>query len=346
MKNTFEKPIAYIPAEKKPERKTTISRVLMKSAEDEERALELFADVFDNQDPAHFEREKTEEELEIIHAVFQKMKGFMESYGATFTDITEDHVHIVDPQKLRKNDWKALHSEGGAILGGWHLSVMQNVFINRYRHDDLVTFTSILAHELIHMHNFQSMNAQWKDDEKDALHFRRRRDGMTIFSSADEKDNVHMYFHWLEEAVTQELTRRFAVENFEDMPQLAHLLKYREDMMPHLSKADLYTDSYIRTVHKRGFEETVKWGDSKTYAGERNVLNDLIDQIYQKNGDQFSSREDIFAVFAKAHFTGRLLPMARLIERTMGKGYMRKLAKEHEVLLPENAIDDKIWREK
>jgi hypothetical protein len=227
----------------------------------------------------------------------------------------------------------------------WHLTVTQNVFINRYRHDDLVTFASILAHELIHMQNFQSMNAQWKDDHKDTLHFRRRRDGMKIFSSSDEKDDVHVYFHWLEEAVTQELTRRFAVENFEDMPGLAHLLRYREDNLPHLSKADLFSDSYIRTTHKRGFEGTVTWGDSETYVKERNVLNDLIDQIYQKNVGQFLSREDVFAVFAKAHFTGHLLPMTRLIEKTMGKGYLRKLAEEQEIVLPKNAIDGKIGHE-
>lgn len=345
MKNPFEQPVTQVPAEKTLERKTTISRVLMKNAEDEEKALELFADVFEEQRIAHFEREKTEDETEIIHAVFEKMKGFVENYGATYTDITDKHVHIVDPKKLSKNDWKVLRSEDGIILSGWHLTVMQNVFINRYRHDDLVTFATILAHELIHMQNFQSMNAQWKDDEKDTLHFHRRREGMTIYSSSDEKDDVHVYFHWLEEAVTQELTRRFAVENFEDMPGLAHPLNYREDNLPHLSKADLFSDSYIRTIHKRGFEGIVKWGDSRTYVKERNVLNDLIDQIYQKNADQFSSREDVFAVFAKAHFTGRLLPMTRLIEKTMGKGYLRKLAEEQEIILPKNAIDEKIGHE-
>jgi hypothetical protein len=118
MKNPLEQPAAYIPAEKTPERKTTISRVLMKSAEDEEKALELFADVFEEQSIAHFEREKTKDETEIIHAVFEKMKGFVEGYGAAYTDITDKHVHIVDPKKLRKNDWKALSSENGAILSG------------------------------------------------------------------------------------------------------------------------------------------------------------------------------------------------------------------------------------
>ena len=40
---------------------------------------------------------------------------------------------------------------------------------------------------------------------------------------------------------------------------------------------------------------------------------------------------DIFDEFARAHFTGNLLPLARIIEKTLGRGSFRKVAEEESV---------------
>jgi len=55
------------------------------------------------------------------------------------------------------------------------------------------------------------------------------------------------------------------------------------------------------------------------------MLNDLLDKLYQKNQDKFKDREQVFDVFAKSMLSGNLLPVGRLVDRTLGKGTFRKI---------------------
>ena len=54
----------------------------------------------------------------------------------------------------------------------------------------------------------------------------------------------------------------------------------------------------------------------------------MIDDLYLKNKGSFESKEDVFDLIAKAVLTGRLLSVARLMEKTHGKGSFRKLGAE------------------
>ena len=47
--------------------------------------------------------------------------------------------------------------------------------------------------------------------------------------------------------------------------------------------------------------------------------------LYEENKDKFDSYEDLFKLFSAAMFKGDLLPIARLIEDTFGKGTFRKI---------------------
>ena len=62
-----------------------------------------------------------------------------------------------------------------------------------------------------------------------------------------------------------------------------------------------------------------------TYKSERRILNTLIDKILEKNPDKFQDKEEVFEVFAKGMITGNILPVGRLVERTFGKGTLRKI---------------------
>ncbi|MEK7508328.1 MAG: hypothetical protein AAB568_00535 [Patescibacteria group bacterium] len=62
-----------------------------------------------------------------------------------------------------------------------------------------------------------------------------------------------------------------------------------------------------------------------SYAAERKFLKSLIKKIYEKNRGEFESKEEVFKLFADATISGRLLPLARAVEKTFGKGYFRDL---------------------
>lgn len=58
------------------------------------------------------------------------------------------------------------------------------------------------------------------------------------------------------------------------------------------------------------------------------ICNSLIDDLYNKNAGSFASREEVFNLFARAVMTGRLLSVARLLEKTYGKGSFRELGEK------------------
>ncbi len=65
-----------------------------------------------------------------------------------------------------------------------------------------------------------------------------------------------------------------------------------------------------------------------SYIKERGKLNRIVKDIFKNNTSDFKSVEEIFDIFAKAAMSGKLLPVARLIEKTYGKGSFRKLGEE------------------
>jgi len=91
---------------------------------------------------------------------------------------------------------------------------------------------------------------------------------------------------------------------------------YREDR-----KLQLLLASLLRALASRevGFRERLR---------ERQKLDELLYRLLQQMPEKFQSKEELFSEFAKANFTGNYLPLARLIEKSMGKGSFRRLAKE------------------
>ena len=65
-----------------------------------------------------------------------------------------------------------------------------------------------------------------------------------------------------------------------------------------------------------------------SYRSERERLYTMLEEIQKANSEEFKSTDEVFNVFARAQLSGRLLPLARLIEKTYGKGSFRKLGKE------------------
>jgi len=54
----------------------------------------------------------------------------------------------------------------------------------------------------------------------------------------------------------------------------------------------------------------------------------LIDEIIEKSHGRFENRQEVFDIFARANFSGNLIPLARLIESIFGKGSFRRLGEE------------------
>ena len=61
---------------------------------------------------------------------------------------------------------------------------------------------------------------------------------------------------------------------------------------------------------------------------ERDTFNKVLDEIITNSKGKLNNREKLFDEFARAHFSGNYLPLARVIEDALGKGAFRKIAIE------------------
>ena len=72
------------------------------------------------------------------------------------------------------------------------------------------------------------------------------------------------------------------------------------------------------------------WMEATTFAlreryGERQKLKRILDTIREKSGGEYATRDEVFDEFVRAYFTGNVLTVGRLIERSFGKKSLKKI---------------------
>lgn len=120
------------------------------------------------------------------------------------------------------------------------------------------------------------------------------RSGILIRS----RDGNQRWFYYLEEALTGLMTKRF----------------YEEVILRH-------------PFFEEELNKTKETPDT-TRVEEAEDLDQFIRKIFEQNKDDFKDKNAILTLFYNAQVNGRLLPLARLIEKTFGKGAFRKMG-EH-----------------
>ena len=155
-------------------------------------------------------------------------------------------------------------------------------------------------------------------NEDESVSVNIRRSGFSIGT----KDGKRLLFHKLNESVITELEIRFEKAYMAEWSELAIELKARDEYIEQVAqRGNVPIERVRKTVAGVKGNESMgyKWV-SYPYHEERQQFNSLVDELYEKNMDDFESREQVFNLFAEATMTGKLLPVARLIEKTFGKG--------------------------
>ena len=325
--------------EKFPQRKSGIERVIGASSEEERAILRSFRGMLQHQRFEEYERKKTPKEAMIIDAVLRYLPEFIAQYGGTpVADVPPEVIHILDEGKLTEEERVELAEEGTA---GGYLPHRQQAIVVPHQHSRLKT-TERITHELMHLESFSSFdlpsNMEGTRTAKQGgpgitvgeSELFPRRIGLSVF---DETHGTR-FFRDLDEAVIEELTIRFDQKYFAEIPILQEEIAAREAFK---KDVDGDTREILSCITRQ--EEDGTWTSTVheyAYSQFREYLWSLIDQIYERNRDQFESREEIFAVFAKAVLTGRLLELGRLIEKTLGKGAFRTLGQRTGIEAPED----------
>lgn len=282
--------------------------------EDEENSVLIETRrLFKNQEKLPYEREKTERESRIIDGVLSLFPKFLEEYGITALPFVKNHIHIAEKEEYARAD---KNEADNAIdkIGGFYNVNLQAVVVFPSR-DDLL-FAGRVAHEMIHGNSFSSL-------ENVDGSFKARRIGLSMVDAEGSG-----YFHYMNEALTEELAKRFDKKYFEYMPPLKEATAKKKDFIANIKNPRPEIED-VRSV----ISEQMRDGMWRTtikeyeYAEERKDFLKLINDLHEKNREQSHSSEDIFRMFVRAAFTGRVLELARFIEDAFGDGSFSEFGK-------------------
>lgn len=309
------------------ERFSSFERVIGNIPDNEkEQILQEKGERFDNQifeELKGKEREKTPEELKIISLANEATNEIRQKYGLENFDIPPENIHVINEESWPKNRGTAFYN-----------SALQSIASREQPSN--ITFMKKIFHEMLH---FKSYNAlQVTGGENPELD--EYRVGLTVHT----RDGKRMNFVNLNEAVTEEMTKRFTLKLLDNV-LFAEEVKRTKDLVTRYPRAitgsgePLFDDdTFYAEVESRkswgeavgrlfGAQEKIRkiTTEGFTYQSERRILNTLIDKILESNPEKFQDREEVFEVFTKGMMTGNILSVGRLIEKTFGSGTFRRI---------------------
>jgi len=313
------------------EKKYSIERMVGTSKEEEKAVKEVLAQRFKEQDVGDLKKielEKTPEEIQIIDLVNKETDKLLAKYDLPRFDISSKNVHLFDKVAYRK-----IRGIKGSVPGLAHIDPeYQAVFVGKG--SSKVGFAKEIYHEFIHFKSYQAVQRTSKN-KTDSYRF-----GLMVYS----RNGAKHYFENLNEAVTEELSKRFYFQRLKHNPLFKNEIEEIEKVRKiWLSKAkteegkELAMDiAKLETSKKKGVKEIITF----SYREQRQMLNNLLDKLYRQNKKDFKTKEEIFELFAKSMLSGNLLPIGRLIDHTFGKGTFRKIGEL------DNGLDNNIKKQK
>jgi hypothetical protein len=342
--------------EKKPvkKRESGITRIVGLNPKDEEIMLGVFSKAFSSQEKPSFEKEKPKELKIMIEKLNKYLNEFSLKYRAKPLDIKPDNIHLLDWEKMDDEQKIFFQSKFKDYVGSFDMDGQGILIFQRPGwSDSLLGMAKVISHEMLHGLAFQSLglrpyNAEIdfselgveKDDNEGGGRFTLipRRGGFRIIKNEIRNGKVEEIelFALLDECIISELAYRFDRQYFGMISEIAESTEFKNREEFYKQKAG---EEESRRHDYALVTEVKRYKDGKTsflefiakkseYLKERRKLDKLIDELFEKNKDEFKDREEVFDIFARAVMTGRLLPVARLIEKTFGKGSFRELGEE------------------
>ncbi|MFA6256931.1 MAG: hypothetical protein WC646_01330 [Candidatus Paceibacterota bacterium] len=271
------------------------------------------AKILFNQKIEEYERPKTLEENSLVEDILTRIPNFISEYGAEATKVTlPKQIHMLDASAAHEERVQAFLEKG--VQGGYNeLNGRIEALSNP---ENIVATAKILVHELMHANSFQSLTVTA------GVEAQKRRFGFSLYDGKNAQENQNAFFEFLNEAITEELAKRFCERFLSEISVTnEQFSRYRNNR----KSAYIFPD-ITRVDPLQELTSELEWTEARySYYDERMVLVSLIQVIFLKNPQMFRTYEDVFKMFSKAMFTGRLLEVARLIEKTFGKGAFKKI---------------------
>lgn len=264
-----------------------------------------------------FEYPKSEKEIALISFANQETSRLMQEAGIEPYDIPVDNFHIVPPELYKKA------TGGGGTATTFSIKQIM-VFDAQYFRDNPVCFGAVALHEALHLKAHFSLEVEEVDDKVIKTPY---REGTIVQASQSHRNHgkYHKHFAGLNESIVAETEKRL-LGKLIDRPELTEEREWltsneAKEIKKRLAEEREIPEDDIVWVGKKGKDD---W-EVVSYPKQREVLNYVCGEVQKQFPDEYQSADEVYKVFLQAHFTGRLLPIARIVEKTFGEGSFRLL---------------------
>jgi len=280
-------------------RESGVSRIHGASPEQEQELSSQFSQETREPRLPLTELQKSPELKAFTERLIADVDDYIRSFGCTPVAISADNISFNDYSMM--SDEYAEQIKRYQQRAGEHHPLSSVVSV----HEDPITasrlrLAGIIVHELFHLHSYKALLQ--RPEGTTTPH----RFGFRVYGR-DKK----ILFHYTDEALVAELTRRFFERYFPSNPFLTDELKGTQ------SSPDPFLGDYKTTQEKEVLRHS--------YDNLRADLNSLITALWEEHQDQFAAKEDVFALFVKALFNGDIAPVSQLINSTYGQKSFKTL---------------------
>lgn len=263
--------------------------------------------IFEHQPKLPGEIEKTPEHMRMIQDTLDSLPSLVEWYGGRPLQLTAEQVHLIDEMKLEKESRAEAEEMRKSRAAADYDPITQGIRVVIQPGMSKTEFMKVLAHESLHFNSFHSQTLRGGKLET-------RRTGLSItakkrgLKEGEGRPAMEELGDPISEAVTEMLTKRFMEK---------------------------------RLITQEVSEEDIRQGEY-AYPMEQARMQMILSQVGVAEG---KSNEEVFDTFARGYFSGNLLEIARMVERTYGKGAFRTMM-EGRQMLPEPLYMQKQRRER
>ncbi len=244
--------------------------------------------------------------------------------------------HIMSHELTHFKEYQKLYAKnnGGSDLGNIE-GDKENLLIKISEDKDFFKKYNLIQHGISlaiisDANKFKEYMFEKKKDIPNAKDFRR------ILLKERGNKVAEICFYRLNEAIMEELAVKFQKDILENNPEFEEQKKLINEYVKQEKEKGITVNrdevfclkKKIRYSSDNRKEYKTIEAERARYKNEREILNSLIDKLYNGNQDKFKNREEVFDLFAKSLFTGNIVgkeSWGRLIEETFGKGTLKEL---------------------
>ena len=262
---------------------------------------------------------KSEKEIALINFANEETSRLMQEAGVESYNVPIDNFHILPSDFYQEIKGKDTNSDASTSFVNQGI-----IFDAKYMRNNPVHFGSISLHELLHLKGHMSIEVEETSDGKHST--TQYREGVTVKPA--QKLGFHGMFHThfsgLHEAIV-------STQQKKSYPKMLELPILAEEKKRIFSEDIIKLKEKIANKREISPDEIIWVGDENevetfSYRAQRRVLEYVCQEIQKEFPSEFSSEDEVFKVFLGAQFTGRLLPIAKFVEKTFGQGGFRLLS--------------------